>query len=392
MAHFYDSEAVMKKALRLYERGDLQKAYIDGDERLFPYWVGLKKVSERRIKNNFNTIRKEAESLLHSRLPCETKSFRFASIGEQTLPIAVVFDSREHLLAVIEKEKAFSCFTERYGMILTDFPALKPLLSHKPLLVEHYDEEWGRLLAACRFFVNHPAPALYIRELSIEGVDTKFIERHKKVIDLLLIQLLDPKEYDAEISTFSGYGFERKYGLNYPKPLIRFRILDPILKIAGLDDMSLPLDQFSRLELPVERIFVVENKVSFLSFPPLPQSIVIFGSGYSVGYLKEAKWLQNKKLIYWGDIDSHGFSILSQFRAAFSDVVSFLMESETAARFEHLAVKEPEGKTFEGEAGFLTDEERSLLEEIRSKGYRLEQERIPFDYVVRQLNALSSVL
>ena len=375
----------MKKALRLYERGDLQKAYIDDDERLFPYRIGLKKVSERGIKNNFNTIRKEAESLFHSRLPCETKSFRFASIGEQTLPVAVLFESREHLLAVIEKEKAFIRFRERYGMILADFPTLKPLLSHKPLLVEHYDEEWGRLLAVCRFFVNHPAPALYIRELSIEGVDTKFIERHKKVIDLLLMQLLNPEEYDAEISTFSGYGFERKYGLNYPKPLIRFRILDPILKIAGLDDVSLPLDQFSRLELPAERIFVVENKVSFLSFPPLPKSIVIFGSGYSVGYLKEATWLQNKKLIYWGDIDSHGFSILSQFRTAFSDVVSFLMERKTAVRFEHLAVKEPEGKTFEGEAGFLTDEERNLLEEIRSKGYRLEQERIPFDYVVREL-------
>ncbi|MEA3456355.1 MAG: DUF2220 family protein, partial [Campylobacterota bacterium] len=375
MAHFYDSDVIIKKALRLYERGHLQKAYIDDNEQLFPYRIGLKKVSERGIKTDFNTIRKEAEALLHSRLPCETKCFRFASIGEQTLPVVVVFETRKQLLAVIEKEKAFSCFVERYEMIMRCFPALKTVLSQKSLLVERYEDEWERLLAVCRFFVSHPAPALYIRELSIEGVDTKFIETHKKVIDLLLMQLLDPEEYHAEITTFSGYGFERKYNLNYPKPLIRFRILDPRLKIAGVDDMSLPLNQFSRLELSVERIFVIENKVTFLSFPPLPQSIVIFGSGYSVGYLKEAKWLNSKKLIYWGDIDSHGFSILSQFRAAFSNVVSFLMDHKTAVRFERFAIEEPSEKTFEGEAGFLTVEERILLEDIRNKGYRLEQER-----------------
>lgn len=385
MARYYDIAAVRQKAARLYERGRVQKAYIDADEGLFPFRIPLKKIGERMIKKDFATIQKEAKALMRSGLPCEVKSFRFASIGEQTLPIAVVFESREALLSTIEKREDFVYFSEQYGRIVEEFASLEALLSDKPLLVEGYRGKWKQLLEICHFFLTHPAPDCYIRELSIEGVDTKFIETDKKVIDLLLSVLLDPQEYDSSITAFSGYGFERKYGLKYPQPLIRMRILDKRLVIAGLDDLSLPLEQFIRLEMATKRVYVVENKVTFLSFPPVSESIVLFGSGYGVHTLKSIGWLQHREIIYWGDIDSHGFAILSLFRKAFPAVRSFLMDKETAERFGSLAVTEPSATLFSGEAAYLMENERNLLEQIRNKAFRLEQERIPFDYVVKKL-------
>ncbi|HHD72304.1 MAG TPA: hypothetical protein ENL02_00045 [Epsilonproteobacteria bacterium] len=107
MLRYYDSATVRQKAARLYERGRVQKAYIDADEGLFPFRIPLKKIGERMIKRDFATIQKEAKALMHSGLPCETKSFRFASIGEQTLPIAIVFESREVLLSAIGKKKPY---------------------------------------------------------------------------------------------------------------------------------------------------------------------------------------------------------------------------------------------------------------------------------------------
>ena len=385
MARYFDAESVKQKVARLYERGKIQKALIDSDEGFFPLRIPLKKIGERTIKKDFATIQKEAEALMRSGLPCETKCFRFASIGEQTLPVAVRFDCRERLLSAIGKREDFARFAEQYVMIVSHYPRLKSLLSEKPLLVENHKGEWKQLLAICRFFLAHPSPDLYIRELSIEGVDTKFIEAHKKIIDLLLSALLDPKCYDAKITAFSGYGFERKYGLKYPQPLIRFRILDESLQIAGLDDLSLPIEQFGRLDIGTKKVFVIENKVTFLSFPLLPESIVLFGSGYGVHQLKLIQWLQKKEIIYWGDIDSHGFAILSLFRKAFPAVRSFMMDEETAEHFNSLGVKEPSGTSFSGEAAYLTENEQSLLEQIRDRAFRLEQERIPFDYVMKRL-------
>ena len=107
-------------------------------------------------------------------------------------------------------------------------------------------------------------------------------------------------------------------------------------------------------------------------------TIAIFGSGYSVYNLKSVHWFTNLKLLYWGDIDVQGFEILSQFRNYFPQTKSVLMDKETFEKF------------FENDNGTptniftklnLTDEEQQLYDILRTNNWRLEQEKIPFDYV-----------
>ena len=171
--------------------------------------------------------------------------------------------------------------------------------------------------------------------------------------------------------------------------MIRFRLLDPACYIAGQEELSLPQRAFSTLDVKTETLFVVENLATFLAFPSSPRSMVIFGSGYGARYLKEARWMEQKRLYYWGDLDSHGFAILSQFRKHFAHTRSLMMDSETAKRFAHLAVAEPKEKQYDGEVLMLTPQESELFESLRQKAFRLEQERIPFGYVKEHIEKLS---
>ena len=381
-------DTLRQKALRLYERGRIQRAYLENDDTLFPLRLALKKPGEKVIRNRFDAVRKEVKALENAGLPLEYKTFRFASLGEQRLPVTVVFETRDAYLKMLELKEAFERFQKESALLLDAFYELKPLLVKKPKLIETYTGDWERIVSVCRYLVQHPKPDIYLRQLPVEGVDTKFVESHKKVLDLLLTRLLPETAYDTGIDSLVSGGFERKYGFRTPQPTVRFRLLDPASFIAGLDDITLPAKTFASLTPEVETVFVIENLATFLAFPTYPRGMVIFGSGYGARYLSKAQWMKQKRLYYWGDLDSHGFAILSHFRQAFTNVRSLMMDHRTAERFAHLSVTEPEGKRFPGTADALTQDETTLFEELRQKHFRLEQERIPYTYVEETIKNL----
>ena len=383
-----DPDTLRQKALRFYERGRIQASYLENDDSLFPLHITLKKPGEKVIRNHFDTIRNEVKALENAGLPLEYKTFRFASLGEQRLPVAIVFDTRDTYLDILGLTAAFEKLREESALVLDAFHELKPLLVEKPKLIETYTGDWERIVSVCRYLVQHPKPDIYLRQLPVEGVDTKFVESRKKVLDLLLTRLLPESAYDTGIISLVSGGFEQKYGFRTPPPTVRFRLLDPTCFIAGLDDITLPANKFASLTPEVETVFVVENLATFLAFPAYPRGMVIFGSGYGARYLSEAQWLRHKRLYYWGDLDSHGFSILSHFRQAFPNVRSLMMDTRTAERFAHLAVTEPEGKRFRGTADALSQEETALFEKLRQRHFRLEQERIPYTWVEQTINNL----
>jgi hypothetical protein len=380
---FFDKQEIFKKALKLYSSG---KIFIDFIEnlKLFPYIIKLQKIKQSDIQKHFSNILYGVATLQKSNLNLIYKEFKFKSIGVQRLPIGVEFKRVYELLDFIEKRDEFNQFVKNYHKVVTKYPSLKSLITKKPFLVVEYASIWDELLSVCDFFVEHPKSNLYIRELSIERVDTKFIEKHKKVIDTLLSAILDKGLFDERITSLSNYGFERKYFLKYELPQVRFRVLDEALYIAGLSDLSVTINEFKGLNLACKNIFIVENKATVLSFPMMKESIVIFGSGYKVGYLRDVKWFKGKNLYYWGDIDRDGFAILSQIRGYFKEIKSIMMDFRTAKLFEDMATNDNNSKKV---LDNLTKDEAKLYEWLQSNSFRLEQERIAFGYVKSQLNA-----
>ncbi|RXP60872.1 hypothetical protein EC396_04250 [Lutibacter sp. HS1-25] len=298
-------------------------------------------------------------------------------LGTQDLPTSIYFDTEKDFLKFLGKEIEVKLFNESIIKITKVFPELKEWIINNPIKVIQNTVEWGSILKVCLYFKQNPKPNLYIRELPI-NVHTKFIERNQSVIKDLLDILI------SEYNNKEEKQFEKRFNLKYAEPQIRFEILDKEVSqkfFSGIDDISIPMSEFETLDLPIERVIVFENKTTFytaLTLPKMDKAIALFGSGFSVSNLKNVYWFKHKELLYWGDIDVQGFEILSQFRSYFPQTKSILMDKPTFDKF------------FENDSGTptnisvqlnLTDEEQQLYDILKTNNWRLEQEKIPFDYV-----------
>ncbi len=384
MSRFFDKKEVLLKSEKFYSSGKIFLAFIN-NENIFPFIIKLRRVKQDDVLQNYLIISKESFELKNPKYKLVYKDYNFKAIGMQTLPIEVVFENRDIFLEFISKQDEFLAFTKYYKKIIDIYPSLKELFKMKPKIITEHLHLWDKLLRICDFFLKNKYPNRYIRELSIEGVDTKFIERNKKIIDTLLTNLLDDDFYRKEIVGFSDYGFEKRYFLKYPLASVRFRILDDELKILNLSDISITVEEFKKLNFACKKVYIVENQITTLSFPKIKDAIVIFGSGYGVKILKDIEWLRDKELYYWGDIDIDGFAILSQARGYFKTIKSIFMDEKTINNFSNFAVKQDANKKAITLLENLTIDEKKIYEKLQNdfygQRYRLEQERIPFDYV-----------
>jgi len=272
-----------------------------------------------------------------------------------------------------------------------------PLIETNPMLILKYHDVLYDLIEVCKFFRKNPCRGQYIRQLDVTGVDTKFIEAHKLILKQMLDIILPSCRINEKYSAMANHGFEKRFHLRYDMPLVRFRLLDlDLIKKFGLQDISTTIDEFARLDLPVKKVFITENKINGLSFPMIKESMVIFGLGYGIQFLKNCAWLAKKHVFYWGDIDTHGFSILSMLRHYFPDVRSFLMDKKTLINFRKSWVNEPYDKRFVSSLSSLTDDEQSLFGDLVNNRYgdmiRLEQECISYGYLTTCLNVLLNLL
>ena len=293
--------------------------------------------------------------------------------GEQDIPVSISFLTEQDYLKYIGKEQDTAGFRKDVERILSAFPELVEWVCRFPNKVLDNHRVWDDVLKVCIYFKGNPKPQLYIRELPIQ-VDTKFIERNKGIIKELLDIII------AKSVNLDETRFETRFNLRHDEPVVRFRVLDKTLSQAlfsGIDDMSIPISKFRETEIPVETVYIVENKMNMLTFPPIHKSIVVWGHGFGVDLLKDVMWLRSKKILYWGDLDVHGFQILSELRSHFSQVESFLMDRETFNRFYEDGIG---AETNVEKVLLLTLEENEMFDFLRGGNYRLEQEKIPFEY------------
>nr|WP_274600657.1 DUF3322 domain-containing protein [Halorhodospira neutriphila] len=118
-------------------------------------------------------------------------------------------------------------------------------------------EEWPQLLAVCAWFRDHPRPGIYLRQLDIPGVDTKFIESRRRLLGELLDLVLPAEAVDTRYT--GARGFEARYGLRQAPTRVRLRLLDPELAIRGLTDLAVPVEELARLDLAAHRHLCVPD-------------------------------------------------------------------------------------------------------------------------------------
>lgn len=166
--------------------------------------------------------------------------------------------------------------------ILAAFPILTDWVKKYPLKVVETSIQWPNLLKVLAYFSQTPKPNLYIRELPIE-VHTKFVEQNKGILKELLDILI------ADYVKINKKCFEAHFNLKYDEDLIRARYLDNELSYCyrtGLKDITLLVSEFRVLNWKVQSVIIAEDKVNFLTFPSVKNTIIIWGHDCGVAKLK----------------------------------------------------------------------------------------------------------
>lgn len=374
---------------KYWQQGKLHKAWLT-HEALFPLSFNIPTPSANELLHQFSDIQTaikclKQDSIKHA-YQLNYKTIQHQKLGTQTLPEAIIFNEEQYLLHYLNKTAEFNLFKQLCALTLKRYDALNNWLIRYPFKLMDYADVWLQLLAVCDYFIQQPLPNVYLRQLDIPTIDSKFIEKHQAILtELLDIVLPDNARY-AEITGLSHHGFARRYGLRYDLPTCRFRLLDSSLYLQGLSDLTVTVSEFKQLDLNIKTVFIVENKITGLAFPDFPNAMVIFGLGYSVELLQDIPLLQRADLYYWGDLDTHGFAILSRLRSYYPQLKSFLMTENLLHEFQQLIIAEP--KVYSAIPEYLTAEELAVFLYLQHHALRLEQEFIAFNLLRSFLNQL----
>ena len=373
---------------RLWERGELLRPLVTGEPR-FPLRLTLKGPGSTELAEQFESVRAWiAELVAVAQWRVLWREVNHRVLGSQRLPQSIWVDTRDDALGLIGKRREAERFAELLVLTRARQPALLEWVGKRPLQAIELAPQWPRLLAVVDWLAAHPRPGIYLRQVDIPGVHSKFIEAHRGILAELFDLALPAGAIAADRS---GVGqFAARYGFLDKPSRIRFRVLDARLSLLpgpDLPDVTLDAASFVRLEVPVRRLFITENETNFLAFPPAADALVVFGAGYGWDVLAKAEWPTRCAIHYWGDIDTHGFAILDQLSGRFPRVVSFLMDRPTL--MAHEALWGEEADQVMHNLPRLTAAEAVLFNELRDnrirQNLRLEQERVGFDWLTAAL-------
>lgn len=315
---------------------------------------------------------------------------KWGRIGSHTLPAALSLAGPEEVAVWCGQENRWARASRRSGLLLTRWPQLVDggLGRFFDLLADYDDKDFEGLLAVLSWAIANPASKLFMRQLPIVGVDTKWLERRTTVVTELLTRI--------QASDSAGSDIHEILGLRKLPHRIRMRVLCPQLRssVGGLSDIEAPLDELSVLNISPRIVLIVENLESGIALPDMRGVVAVMGLGRAVGVLAKLPWVYGRPAYYWGDIDTHGLSILNLAREIFPSLVSIMMDITTLLQFKELTVAELAQASSKLEN--LTSDEQELHEGLINGTWgprlRLEQERLPWRYVLKSLTDISEVL
>lgn len=372
-------EEIRQKAQRSYIA--FLQSWVRGDAYApltFP--VGKLPTNFVPLRAAVQQLHKHSKAVLGYGYSIEVEQQQKRALKTQTLPKRIILETAEDFLLLIEKEAEFSHFKQDIALLREHIPQLESWVLRSPKKVIEYHGDWVGLLTVCRYFLEHPRPGLYIRELPL-NVHTKFVEEHIGILRELLEYLLP-----AETLAQAAPTFQQRFGLREEESLVHVRFLDNQLqKKYGipLSELYTPRSQFARLDLQRQRCVITENKMTFLTLPPLPNAFALHGGGFKVSGLAAISGLRACPILYWGDLDAQGFQILSQLRAIFPHVVSLMMDDTTLQMFSGFCVAGMPCPV--RQLSYLTPEEHALFLQLAEGNIRLEQERISHAYALEKL-------
>lgn len=233
------------------------------------------------------------------------------------------------------------------------------------------DREFEAVLGTLSWLLRHPNAGLFPRALPVAGVDSKWLEKRRGTLARLWNTVTGENVSAADFLEHAGL-------LRLPQFVSVKNAATWVGEGAAEEVVKLPVEMLAKKASASPVILIIENEQTALSldFPDVP---IFLALGYGVTLLESLPWMKEKRILYFGDLDTHGLAILAECRRLFPQTESVLMDLPTFERWRAFAVTEPKGA--EPSPEHLTPEERALADVLSAGRLRLEQERIPLGTV-----------
>ncbi len=280
-----------------------------------------------------------------------------------THEIQITFETLDDFLKFIEKENDFHLKLNNFHLLTSFYPEYKQKIAKNRMLLSLNISDLHSIIEYTNFLQENPIFFQKNREIPLAG-STKFLEKNKRNFRNLWKTL----NFKFPVS-FGGFS-----------PLIRFKLSQvnqTSIYNKNIQDISVPLSDFIEIEFPEKFIFIVENKTTYLNFPIIKDSIVLHSEGYFYRKLFHAKFLKEKIIYYFGDLDIDGLNILSGVRKLFPQTLSILMNKTIFMKYAEFSIPDKK-KSYNLPPNLTTDEKELYLYLNSIERNRLEQEKIPF--------------
>lgn len=343
-----------------------------------PVRMPLKKPSRQDLEQDLGQVQAWVKSLRRiPHLMVRDKTHKTRLMGEQTLPHSAAFPTVWDAARVVGPDCIRQLKQVARLAAVTDevAPLIAVWMQVHASKVLAVADDWEGILAVHLWLRDHPCEGIYARQLTLPGVHSKFVERHAR----LLVELqAEVGELDEEATgpPLAKLGFRLK--------LQRVRIRPLGNKLAGLEalataDVTLGAAELEALGVRVGRVVIVENEITYLSIPDLPDTVALFGAGYGADAVRGLTFVRDARVTYWGDLDTHGLAILDELRAYLPHAESVLMDLGALERYRGLATREPKQATRRPTR--LTPAELAAYDALQDGTFgdqlRIEQERLP---------------
>lgn len=269
---------------------------------------------------------------------------------------------------------------QQYDRLQRLLRAVDPIFKHlivrqRALLEEEREEEVIKATQVALQLTPGYAQGRPLRLLATLGVDSKFFERHRG----LLIQLLDLR-FEGQVSDLGLEAF-----LGAPEEGDHWLLLVPLApQLLPFTQQRVRASELHSATLPGTHLLIVENEHCLHQLPPLPDTLAILGAGLHLEWMATPA-LRQKRIAYWGDLDTWGLTILAKARTLQPHLTALMMDRDLFDACRSSSVPETTPAPEAPPAG-LTSSERDFYQYLRGlENGRVEQEFVPPEKVVATL-------
>lgn len=384
----------IEKRVQSHWRDELSGALpVDEDSPgALPWRFPLGKPTQEQLDRHLNTVRQWGREIddFAGRYGFTVERARRTSTSRltQVVPAAVVVPTFDAAARSAQRSRELERDRNRVKLLA---PLSAPGVTPAQLTgVVHRIREWtegdvGVLAAAVSWFAEHSGAGMTPREVPVPGMNSKWLTASRQ----------------REIATLLG---GRHLGLTVGRPARRiFRYLDPDHLDAGRRQFDVAVSgDVNQPEYAPELVIICENVDSAQQLPRRAKTIVFESDGDAgVALIAELDWVKScPRVLYWGDMDVDGLSIVNTYRSRGLNVETVLMDDDAYRRFVHLGVSvDRRGRELpvpnRPELTRLTKGETRLLDTLcalpATQPLRIEQERLPREVAVEEMDRLTQV-